>query len=91
MPPPSTTATLLDDRLDARVFTRERLDARGLFGGSLGPAARRRCGDVVVVPREEAAWYDDGGDVGSLVGMHGGLSPAEILVPFAAARLSTLQ
>jgi hypothetical protein len=50
---------------------------------------RERCPDLLAVPREGFAWYDDGHL--AKVGMHGGLHPDEMLVPFAAARIDTLQ
>lgn len=79
--------------LDARTFTREEALDRGLFGDR--PATdrfRRRCGDLVVAHRELGAWFGDvEPDELEQVGMHGGLAPAEMLVPFAAARLPALR
>lgn len=78
----------LEDRLDCVTFTREEAIDRGLFGpASPGPSFRRRCGDLVVVGRDRGIWYEDDG----FVGMHGGLAPEEMLVPFAAARVADLQ
>jgi hypothetical protein len=78
--------------LDARTFTRREALDRELFGDR--PATdrfRRRCGDLVLTHRELGTWFGDvEADELSLVGMHGGLSPAEMLVPFAAARVSAL-
>lgn len=77
-------------RLDGRTFTREAaLDDHALFGDSPGPRARRRCGDLVYVPRRGVAWYDDG-TVTSKASAHGGLHDREMLVPFAAARAAPL-
>lgn len=77
---------------DARTFTRQEALDRDLFGDR--PATdrfRRRCGDLIVTHRELGMWFGDvEADELSLVGMHGGLNPAEMLVPFAAARVSTL-
>ena len=77
---------------DATVFTRQAALDRNLFGDRpVTDLFRRRCGDLLVTHRELGVWF---GDVEpaelSLVGMHGGCNPAEMLVPFAAARLSTL-
>jgi hypothetical protein len=44
----------------------------------------------VVVPREGALWHRSEPDELALAGMHGGLHPAEALVPFGVARLSDL-
>ncbi|MFC7199320.1 alkaline phosphatase family protein [Halospeciosus flavus] len=56
---------------------------------SNGNAYERHAPDLVCVHREKGMWDDDT----SLnhVGKHGGLTRAEMLVPFAAARLSDLQ
>lgn len=77
---------------DARVFSRREALERDLFGDRAATDRfRRRCGDLVVTHRELGTWFGDiEPDELSLVGMHGGLNPAEMLVPFAAARLSTL-
>lgn len=49
-----------------------------------GPRACERCGDVVYLPREGSVWHEPLAHRS----LHGGLSPREMLVPFAAARLS---
>lgn len=76
--------------LDPLVLTREAVLNADLFGDR-EPSERfeRRCPDVVAVPREGFADVDD--DELSYVGNHGGLHPDEMLVPFAAARIDTLQ
>lgn len=87
----SETRRALSD-YDARIFTRQEALDRNLFGDR--PATDRfcrRCGDLVVTHRKLGMWFGDvEPDELSLVGMHGGLNPAEMLVPFAAARVSTL-
>jgi len=83
----------LRDELDARVFRREDVLDCGLFG-DVDPSEtfRRRLGDLVLTHRDLGTWFDDAEpDVLELVGMHGGLHPNEMLVPFAAARLSELR
>ncbi|MDB9248560.1 alkaline phosphatase family protein [Halorubrum ezzemoulense] len=77
---------------DARTFTRREAIDRDLFGDRpVSDRFRRRCGDLIVTHRDSGVWF---GDVEpeklSYVGMHGGLNPAEMLVPFAAARASAL-
>lgn len=76
--------------LDPLVLTAEGIEAVELFGDR-GPSGRfeRRRPDVLAVPREGFAWYDDGhlSDVGS----HGGAHEDEMLVPFAVATVSDLQ
>ncbi|MFC6786956.1 alkaline phosphatase family protein [Halobaculum halobium] len=89
---PGTTDEVIDylDRtFDGRAFAREDALDRGLFGDR-EPADRfrRRCGDVVFVHRRKAVWRgDEPGKLG-YVGWHGGLTPEEMLTPFAAAPLS---
>ena len=76
--------------LDPLVLTGEALREAELFGDR-EPSDRfeRRRPDVLAVPREGFAWYDDGHL--SDVGMHGGLREDEALVPFAAAPVTDLQ
>lgn len=72
--------------LDATVFTREEIIDSELFGDrEYSSVCRRRCGDLVVVHRNRGVWFGDlePHELGH-VGMHGGLTPAEMLVPFAA-------
>lgn len=81
---------LLEAELDALVMTREEAIDRELFGpGEPGALFRRRLGDLVVIPRDRSVWYDESGL--AYVGMHGGLHPDEMLVPFGAARVDRLQ
>ena len=77
---------------DARIFTRQEALDCDMFGDRpVTGRFRRRCGDLVVTHRELGMWFGDvEPDELSLVGMHGGLHPAEMLVPFAAARISAL-
>jgi len=86
-------AARLADELDARIFTREAALDRGLFGDAEpSEALRRRLGDLVVSHRDLGVWWGDAEpDELELTGMHGGLHPHEMLVPFAAARLSDLR
>jgi len=77
---------------DAQIFTRQEIFDCDMFGDRpMTDRFRRRCGDLVVTHRDLGMWF---GDVEpnelSLVGMHGGLHPAEMLVPFAVARVSAL-
>jgi hypothetical protein len=80
---------VLDTHLDGHLFTRDESLSLGLFGDrDPHPEFAERCGELVCVPRAGSAWWSD--DELDLVGMHGGLSPEEMLVPFAAARLDRL-
>ena len=74
---------------DARAWTRGESVAIGLFGDD-EPSTRfeERCGDVVFTHLEQCVWDDQRRF--SHVGVHGGLHPDEMLVPFAAVELSTL-
>lgn len=81
---------VLERRVDCLTFTRSEYGTRGLFGpAEPTPAFERSAPDLVCVPRTESVWF--GGDDPDEVGMHGGLSPAEMLVPFAVANLRALQ
>jgi hypothetical protein len=71
---------VLEDR--AEVLRRDEAVDRGWFGELLG-VVRPRIGDVVVACRGDVAVLDTAGfpyEAG-LVGMHGSLTPAEMLVP----------
>ncbi|WP_137287301.1 alkaline phosphatase family protein [Halorussus salinisoli] len=78
--------------LDAQVFERPEILDRGLFGDvSPSEAFRRRLGDVVLSHRNLGTWYgDEEPDELGYVGMHGGLHPEEMLIPFAAVRADEL-
>jgi hypothetical protein len=75
----------LDDR--AEVLTREEGYARGWFGDGGGAEVRQRIGDVVVACQGDAAVLDTSTFPyeARLVGMHGSLTPAEMLVPVLVA------
>jgi Type I phosphodiesterase / nucleotide pyrophosphatase len=72
---------------DAWVVTRDEMVAAGWLGPVVTEAARSRLGDVALVARTNAAFHDPQ-DVGpyELVGRHGSLTRAEMLVPLLAAR-----
>jgi hypothetical protein len=78
--------------LDARVFEREEVLDRELFGDvTPSETFERRLGDVVLTHRELGTWWGDeeAHELG-YVGMHGGLHPEEMLIPFAAVRADEL-
>lgn len=81
---------LLDSHLDVRTFDRDEAAALGLFGNR-APSMEfeRQMPDLVAVHRNRGLWYDDGHL--EHVGMHGGLTRAEMLVPFAAVNLGNLR
>jgi hypothetical protein len=61
----------------------------GLFGpGTPAPETEERLGDLILVSRQDHMLYD-GDKEPHLNGLHGGLSPQEMLVPFLLARLDT--
>lgn len=70
----------------AWVVTRDQIAAERWFG-VLEPAAAARLGDVALVAREPVA-FDDPADSGPyhLIGRHGSLTAAEMLVPLLATR-----
>ena len=84
-------AGLLREALDAAVFTKTEVLETGLFGDEASETFRRRLGDVVVSHRDLSVWWADAEpDEMELVGMHGGLNPEEMLVPFAGVRMDEL-
>lgn len=76
-------------QLDPLISDREAILDEAVFGDR-EPSQRflERCPDLLVVPRRGFA--DESSDALSNVGMHGGLHPDEMLVPFAAARIDAL-
>ena len=81
----------LADALEARIFTREEALECDLFGpGDQSETFRRRLGDLVVCHRNLSVWYGSDRPKLELVGMHGGLHPDEMLVPFAAVDLEAV-
>ena len=90
--PAATRDALADCAPDSLVLDREEALDADLWGpGEPGAAFARNCGDLVVVPRDGLIWHGGEPDELGLAGVHGGLDPAEALVPFAAARLSDLR
>lgn len=67
---------------DAWVLTREQMVADGWFGPVVTDAALSRMGDVALVAQRDVAFHDPQ-DTGpyELVGRHGALTSAEMLVP----------
>ena len=68
------------------VVSRDQVVDEGWFGPRTDSMVRRRLGDVALVAREPVA-YADPLDTGpyTLIGRHGSLTEAEMLVPFVAA------
>jgi len=80
----------LEDNHDVLTLDREEYTERGLFGENQcepSETFERRAPDLVAVHRETVMWHH--GD--DKIGVHGGMTPEEMLVPFAAARVSDLQ
>ncbi len=79
---------ILESEIDGRVFTRVEALEKKLFGSTPSELFRRRCGDLVAVHRNcGLCWHDHDRE---MVGMHGGLTPEEMLVPVAIGRLDTV-
>jgi hypothetical protein len=76
----ATWAGVLGDR--AEVMTRDEAVARGWFG-PVEPSVRPRLGDVVVAARGDTAILSttDFPYEATLVGLHGSLTPEEMLIP----------
>ncbi len=71
----------------AWVLSRDEIVEQGWFGPKVLPAPYARLGDVALVAREDVA-FEDGADTGPfvLLGRHGSMTPAEVLVPLLSAR-----
>lgn len=82
----------IEREVDARLFTREEALDCGLFGAPPSETFRRRLGDLIVAPRDRSAWWGnlEPGELAH-VGMHGGLHPDEMLVPFGTVELAALR
>jgi len=64
------------------IVTRDQAIADGWFGPKVSDAARARLGDVALAARDDIAFFDpDDTGVYVLIGRHGSLTPAEMLVP----------
>jgi predicted AlkP superfamily pyrophosphatase or phosphodiesterase len=88
---PGRAAALCDAALaahghDAWVVPRDKAVADGWFGPEVTDVALARLGDVALVARRDVAFHDPQ-DTGPyhLVGRHGALTSAEMLVPLLAA------
>jgi hypothetical protein len=80
----------LETAMPCRTFRRAEYQARGLFGpGDPSAAFERRAPDLVAVHLDSAVWDDPEGL--QHVGVHGGMSRSEMLIPLATCRLDTLQ
>jgi hypothetical protein len=84
---------VLESDVGAHVLDGSAALSDGLFGdGPVAVETERRVGDLIALHPDLGAWF--GGDVESeelrIVGMHGGLHPDEMLVPFAAGRLDAV-
>lgn len=74
--------------LDPLVLDRDQIIAKEIFGDrEQSKYFEQRCPDLLVVPRKG---FVGGDDLLSKVGMHGGMHPDEMLIPFAAARVDKL-
>ncbi|ELY52151.1 alkaline phosphatase family protein [Natronococcus jeotgali] len=79
---------IVEAALDGRTFTREEALEGDLFGpGEPSALFERRCGDLIAVHRNRGLWWAEMDSIG----MHGGLTDEEMLVPLAAARLDALR
>jgi hypothetical protein len=92
----SETAAWLSKRLagKATVMTSAEALQRRLFGrGKLHPRFKHRVGNLLILPEHDhLIWFEHlKGKKFKLRGMHGGLRPKEMLIPFAAVNLAALQ
>jgi predicted AlkP superfamily pyrophosphatase or phosphodiesterase len=73
---------------EAWVATRDETIVDGWFGPKVSEAARSRLGDLALVARDDIAFHDPD-DTGPyvLIGRHGSLTSAEMLVPVLGQRI----
>lgn len=80
----------LETAMACVTFDRAEYLDRTLFGAASPSAAfERRAPDLVAVHRDSAVWNDSTGL--EHVGVHGGMTRSEMLIPLATARLDRLQ
>ena len=75
---------------DVLTFTEDEYRERGLFGSNHaepGETFERRAPDLLAVHREGQMWHE----TDDKTGVHGGMTPAEMLVPLGVARASDLR
>lgn len=75
---------------DVLTFTEAEYRDRGLFGSNHAEPSEtfdRRAPDLLAVHRDSPIWNEPN----PFVGVHGGMTPEEMLVPLATARASDLQ
>lgn len=89
---PATVAAALHEEFgdDVRTFTRAEYLDRELFGPGSCETFEKRAPDLVAVHREKGMWWD-WEPATDFVGMHGGLSREEMVVPFAVGRVADLR
>jgi hypothetical protein len=78
----------------AQILETKQAAKSGLFGlGKTSESFLERTGNLIIVPYgKETVWFEHrSGRRINLLGQHGGLHPDEMLVPFAAAKLSSLK
>lgn len=91
----SNTVHFLNKRLKGKARVKLSIEAvkEGLFGkGVQHKKFKSRVGDILILPLENRTiWYEHiPGKKFSSYGAHGGLTPDEMVVPFAVANLSKL-
>lgn len=75
---------------DVLTFSEAEYRERGLFGSNHaepGETFERRAPDLLAVHRKGQMWHESD----DKIGVHGAMTPEEMFVPFAAARVSDLQ
>lgn len=80
----------LEASLSATTLSSDEYRARALFGDrEPSELFDRRAPDLLLIPDEGGIWYDDGQL--DYIGMHGGLSPAEMVVPLITGLAADLR
>ncbi len=77
----------------AKVIKTKDVISKGLFGnGKPNKKFKSRAGDILILPyKGNSVWYHHlNGHKFDKLGVHGGLTKDEMLIPFAAARISDL-
>ncbi len=87
-------ADFLSKKLEdtAEVLKIDEAIEKGIFGDQTSKAFSERAGNLIILPfGGKSVWYEHvHGKKHEMIGMHGGLSKEEMLIPLAAVRLSEL-
>lgn len=68
----------------AEVFKTKHLIKKGLFGPNPSPRFIKRVGEILILPNQSIWWKGNSFSKVEELGLHGGLTAKEVLIPFSA-------